>query len=103
MNVVAQPYGKTLGLRYLCLTARLCLDNATAMVLGIPKYFLEACVVETYDGLCPCAFPVGSLTCTLNNISLRHHHTIIRPPTTHTRRLISACAVHTPWIQMSST
>lgn len=46
MNVVAQPYGKTLGLRYLCLTARPCLNSATAVVLGLPKYFLEAYVVE---------------------------------------------------------
>jgi len=44
--VVAQLYGKTLGLRYLCLTARLCLNSATAVVLGLSKYFLEAYVVE---------------------------------------------------------
>lgn len=41
MNVDAQPHGKTLGLRYLCLTAKLCLEYATGIVLGLVKEFLE--------------------------------------------------------------
>lgn len=41
MNVDAQPYSKTLGLRCLSLMSKVCLHCATVMVLERVKSFLE--------------------------------------------------------------
>lgn len=60
MNVDAQPYGKTLGLRCSSLITKLCLMYAIVIVLGLVRV-LGRLRGGIYGCTLPCASPVGFL------------------------------------------